>query len=200
MFSIGLTGGIGSGKTVVSDRLAEHGASIIDSDRIAHALTAAGGAAMPALVQAFGQAVCDAKGALDRQAMRARVFSDPRERLRLEGILHPMIRAAVRKAAAEATGPYCVFVVPLLVESGDWRSRVDRILVVDCDEATQIERVKARSGLPVQQIGQILATQASRSQRLAVADDVLLNQDRGLDDLHHEIDSLHQRYLSLATR
>lgn len=196
-FSIGLTGGIGSGKSVVADLLARHGAAIIDTDQISHALTAAGGAAMPAIANTFGNNFLTSAGALDRTAMRERVFSDPNARHLLESILHPLIAGQTREAASSAHGDYLVYVVPLLVESGRWAERVDRILVVDCSEQLQIDRVIMRNQLSAAQVAAIMATQASRASRLAVADDVIVN-DQPLDVLTKEVDRLHQHYLKLA--
>jgi len=196
-FAVGLTGGIGCGKSTVADLFAARGASLVDTDVIAHQLTAPGGAAMPALLQAFGPGYATPDGAMDRARMRDLVFADPGARTRLEAILHPMIRAATDRAASAATGPYVMYVVPLLVESGNWRGRVQRILAIDCQEATQIARVMARNGLPEAQVKAIMAAQASRQQRLAAADDVIDN-DAGLDALTPQVDRLHQFYLSLA--
>ncbi len=173
--SIGLTGGIGSGKSLVADLFAARGAAIVDTDLIAHALTAPGGAAMPAIRDAFGAAFLTADGALNRAAMRERVFSDPEAKRQLEGILHPLIGAQTEQAAESAQGPYLVFVVPLLVESRRWKERVDRVLVVDCPESLQVERVMRRNALSTAQVESILAAQATRAQRLAAADDVIVN-------------------------
>jgi dephospho-CoA kinase len=181
MFSIGLTGGIGSGKSQVADWLGEWGAAVIDTDRIAHALTAPGGAAMAGVRARFGDAAVRADGGMDRGWVRERAFGDPAVRRDLESIVHPLIEQAVMAEAARATGLYRVFVVPLLVESGRWRSRVDRVCVVDCDPETQIRRVQARSGLTRDTIERIMTAQASRENRLAAADDVILND--GMTDL-----------------
>lgn len=200
-YRIGLTGGIGSGKSRVADRLAELGAALIDTDVIAHQLTAPGGAAMPALRAAFGDAIADAQGALDRAAMRELAFRDASARARLERILHPMIGAAVAREAETAVGCYQVFVVPLLVESGRWRDRVDRICVVDCDPATQIARVGIRSGLTPEAVQRILQVQASREARLAVADDVIVNDGQTSPDaLRERVDAMHASWLALAAR
>jgi dephospho-CoA kinase len=194
-FSVGLTGGIGCGKSTVADLFAARGASLVDTDVIAHQLTTPGGAAMPALLQEFGAGFATPDGAMDRSRMRDLVFADPGARTRLEAILHPMIRAATVAAADAATGAYVIYVVPLLVESGNWRARVQRILAIDCQEATQIARVMARSGLPEAQVKAIMAAQASRQQRLAAADDVIDN-DAGLDALLPQVARLHQFYLA----
>ena len=201
MLDIGLTGGIGSGKSRVADMLAERGAALIDADLIAHEITAPGGAAIPLLVEAFGPAGLRADGAMDRDAMRALVFSDPTAKARLEGITHPLIRRLTdeRAAAIRAAGthPYLVHVVPLLVESGSWRERVGRVLVVDCKESTQIARVMARNGFTREQVEAIMAKQATRAQRLAVADDVVDN-DGPPEALVPQVDRLDQLYRSLG--
>lgn len=172
---IGLTGGIGSGKSTVAHLFETQGATLVDTDAIAHALTGPAGAAMPQIRAAFGESVVAPDGRLDRAAMRARVFADPAERRRLEGILHPMIRSESDRQIREAVGLYTMLVVPLLIESGRWRDRIDRVLVVDCPESVQIERVIARSGLAREQVLAILAAQAQREARLAAADDVINN-------------------------
>ena len=196
-FAVGLTGGIGCGKSTVADLFAAHGAGIVDTDVIAHQLTAPGGAAMPALLAEFGAGFATADGAMDRARMRDLVFADPGARARLEGILHPLIRAATASAAGAVEGPYVLFVVPLLVESGTWKSRVQRVLAIDCQEATQIARVMARSGLPEAQVRAIMAAQATRQQRLSAADDVIDN-DAGMAALAPQVERLHRFYLSLA--
>lgn len=199
MYVVGLTGGIGSGKSTVAAGFAAHGVAIVDTDVIAHDLTAPGGAAMPALRQAFGDAVVAADGRLDRAAMRALVFADAGERQRLEAILHPAIRAeSERRIAAAGAAPYVMLAVPLLVEAGvDYRARCDRILVVDCDEATQLARVVARSGLSEAEARAIIASQASRAARRAVADDILDNGGAP-ESLPAQIEWLHRRYLAAA--
>jgi dephospho-CoA kinase len=196
---IGLTGGIGSGKSAVADLFAARGITVVDTDAIAHALTTAGGAAMPAIRAAFGAEVVSAEGALDRAAMRALVFADPATRKRLEAILHPMIREESERQLLAAAGdgrPYAILMVPLLVESGDYRKRVDRVAVVDCAEATQIARVMNRNGLTRSEVERILAAQASRAERLAAADDVIDN-DGDLAALPAQIERLHLKYLGL---
>jgi dephospho-CoA kinase len=196
-FSVGLTGGIGCGKTTVADLFAARGASIVDTDQIAHSLTGPGGAAMPALVAEFGPACATPAGALDRAWMRELVFSDAGARTRLEHILHPRIRDATAAAAAIATGPYVIFVVPLLIESGTWRDRLSRVLAIDCPEALQVARVMARSGLQEGQVLAIMAAQVTREQRLAAADDVIVNDD-GLAALAPQVERLHAFYLAQA--
>jgi dephospho-CoA kinase len=196
-FVVGLTGGIGSGKSAVGRLFEERGIAVIDTDAIAHQLTTPGGAAMPAIRAIFGDAVATADGALDRAAMRAIVFADPPARKRLEGILHPMIREESERRLAGADSPYAILMVPLLVESGSYRERVDRIAVVDCDVETQIARVMQRNGLARAEVERILAAQATREQRLEAADDVIDN-DRSLADLEPQIERLHASYLALA--
>lgn len=198
-FSVGLTGGIGCGKTTVANMFAALGASVIDTDEIAHSLTAPHGAAMPAILAEFGAGFATLDGALDRAAMRALVFSDSTARHRLEAILHPRIRDAAYAAAAIATGSYVIFVVPLLIESGTWGERVDRILAIDCPEEVQVARVMARNGISEQQVRAIMATQVTRAQRLAAAHDVVVNDD-GLDALGPQIASLHEKYLVFSER
>lgn len=197
---VGLTGGIGSGKSTVADRLAAFGAALVDTDVIAHQLTGAQGAAMSEIAAAFGPSVVRADGALDRAAMRRLVFSDPAAKELIEAILHPLIRRESEALCRAAAAPYVLLVVPLLVEaaaSASYRQRVDRILVVDCDEATQVSRVVARSRLSPAEVRAIMATQASRAERLAVADDVVFNGG-DLDRLNTQLIALHRRYLDLA--
>ena len=198
-FVVGLTGGIGSGKSAAADCFAAHGVSVVDTDAIAHELTAADGAAMPALRAEFGRDVAAADGALDRSRMRRLAFADPAVRQRLEGILHPMIRELAGERCRKAVSPYVILAVPLLVESGTYRERCDRVVVVDCPESLQISRVMARNGLAETDVRAILATQATREQRLAEADDVLAN-DRDLATLKAQIADLHRRYLRLAAQ
>jgi len=199
MFKLGLTGGIGSGKSLVADLLADFGATVIDTDRVAHGLTAPDGLAMAPIELAFGHEVIRADGGLDRDRMRALVFSDPALRKKLEVIIHPLIGQRVHELAQQADGIYTVFVVPLLVESGRWRDQVDRICVVDCDRETQVERVISRNSLAREQIEQILAVQATRAQRLAVADDVIDNSGGiSLEDVSKQVLVLHQRWCNLA--
>jgi dephospho-CoA kinase len=198
-FAIGLTGGIGCGKTTVADLFAARGASVIDTDQIAHSLTAPGGAAMPALIEAFGPGFATPDGALDRARMRTLVFADPDARARLEAVLHPRIREATAGAALLATGPYVIFVVPLLIESGTWRERVARVLAIDCPEATQVARVIARNNMTEDQVRAIMAAQVTRARRLEAADDVILNDD-GLDALLPQVERLHAFYLDEAAR
>lgn len=196
-FALGLTGGIGSGKTTIANILGELGAALIDTDVIAHQLTVPGGLAIPAILEQFGQGLLTEDGAMDRAAMRELVFSDAAQKHKLEHILHPLIRQETEKAARNANGSYLVFVVPLLVESGNWKNRVDRILVVDCDEETQIQRVMSRNGLTREQVLAIMHNQASRQQRLAAADDIISNQGP-LDIIRAQVVQLHQQYLAYA--
>ena len=196
-FSVGLTGGIGSGKSAVATLLGELGASIIDTDAISHSLTAAGGAAMPDIKALFGSKYLTSDGALDRAAMRELVFSDQAARRQLESVLHPLIAQKTLAEANQARGLYLIFVVPLLVESGRWKDRVDRILVVDCSEDLQIERVTRRNNLTAEQVQAIMATQVSRTQRLSAANDVVVNET-SLEALRAEVEKLHQSYLGLA--
>ena len=196
---VGLTGGIGSGKTAVSDELANLGAGIVDTDLIAHQITAPGGAAIPLIQKQFGAEFIDPSGALDRSKMRSLVFADPQARKSLEDITHPLIRHETIKQAQkllEEKAPYLVFVVPLLIESGNWRSLLDYLVVVDCPEETQIERVMQRSKLPRNDVEAILKAQTSRAERLACADMVIENQGT-LDELKTEVLSLHQKILQI---
>ena len=196
-FSIGLTGGIGSGKSLVADMFAALGATLIDTDQIAHQLTAPGGLAMPAIAEQFGPDFIAANGAMDRTRMRAAVFSEPAVKRRLEAILHPLIRIETERAAAEAQGAYRIFVVPLLVESGKWKERVTRVLVVDCPEDLQVSRVIARNGMTEAQVRAIMAAQASRQARLDAADDVIVN-DAGIAQLTPQVERLHALYAEMA--
>ncbi|MSQ52817.1 MAG: cell division protein ZapD [Betaproteobacteria bacterium] len=194
VYVIGLTGGIGSGKSAVARAFEERGAAIVDSDLIAHALSAPAGAAIPAIRQAFGEQMIAPDGAMDRARMRDLVFSDAGAKARLEAILHPLITAESARQTTIAPGPYVIQVVPLLVETGMGHERFDRILVVDCDEALQIERVLARGGLDQAGIRDIMATQASRHTRLSRADDVLVNEG-SLGEMEVKVELMHRRYL-----
>jgi dephospho-CoA kinase len=191
---VGLTGGIGSGKSTVAGFLREAGAAIVDTDAISRALTLAGGAAMPAIAQEFGAEFVAADGALDRERMRALAFSDAAAKRRLEAILHPLITAEALAQADAATAPLIVFDVPLLVESGRWRSRVSRVLVIDCSTATQIERVLQRQGWTRERVEGALAAQTTREARRAAADAVILNDGLPLDTLRNEVMSLAARW------
>ncbi len=188
---VGLTGGIGSGKSTVARRFTALGALVVDTDALAHALTAPGGAAIPAIAAAFGPDMIAADGAMDRAKMRALVFGQPAQRQRLEAILHPMIGEATRAQASRAgAGQAIVFDVPLLTESGTWRARVDRVLVVDCAEATQVARAVQRSGWSAEAVERTIAQQASRAQRRAIADAVIVNEGLDLAQLDAEVDAL----------
>jgi dephospho-CoA kinase len=196
-FVVGLTGGIGSGKSAAADEFARLGAAVVDTDAIAHELTRAGGAAIAQVRRVLGDEYIDAAGAMDRAKVRARVFSDPAAKSRLETLLHPMIRAESERRIAAAQAPYVVHVVPLLVESADYRRRVSRVLVVDCPPQVQMERVRQRSGLEEAQIERIMGAQTPRQARLAAADDVIDNSGP-LAALHKQVRSLHLRYLDMA--
>ena len=198
-YVVGLTGGIGSGKSAAADEFARLGASVVDTDAIAHQLTAAQGAAIPEIARLFGDEAIDAAGAMDRKRMRERVFADPAEKRRLEALLHPMIRAESSRRIAAAPGPYVVHVVPLLVESPDYRSRVDRVLVVDTPETLQVSRVRQRSKLAEEEVRRIIASQIQRETRLAAADDVVDNSST-IAALQHQVRVLHEKYLGLAAR
>ncbi len=195
-FVVGLTGGIGSGKSAVSDQFAALGATVVDTDVIARELTDRGGAAVAEVERIFGKEFI-AGGAMDRKRMRDHVFADPAAKRALEGLLHPMIRAESARRSVAASGPYVIHVVPLLIESPDYRRRVDRVLVVDCPEDTQVERVRARSGLSADEVRAIMQSQASRAERLAAADDVIDNSGPR-DALRKQVAALHQKYLQFA--
>ena len=194
---VGLTGGIGSGKSAVADLFEELGAAVVDTDAIAHELTAPGGAAIEPIRKAFGADVIAPNGALDRAAMRRQVFADAQAKTRLEGILHPMIRTEADRRSDASRAPYVVLVVPLLVESGGYRSRVQRVSVVDCPEEIQVARVMSRSGLSAEEARAIMAAQVGRDQRLAVADDVIDNSG-DLAALRPQVEALHRQYLEMA--
>jgi dephospho-CoA kinase len=196
-FVVGLTGGIGCGKSAAADEFAGLGATVVDTDVIARELTAAGGAALPHVKAMFGDAFMRPDGAMDREAMRKRVFSDPAAKRALESLLHPLIREESQRRIAVASGAYVVHVVPLLIESPDYRRRVDRVLVVDCPEALQVERVRGRSGLAEAEVRSIIAQQAARAARLAAADDVIDNGGT-LEALRRQVAALDERYRKMA--
>lgn len=196
MFTVGLTGGIGSGKSTVADCFASHGVPVIDTDVIARELTS-GGEALAQIRAVFGDAVMQADGTLDRAVLRRRVFADSAARRQLEAILHPRIRQAVERTLATLTAPYVLVVIPLLVETGGYRDLLDRVLVVDCPEDVQIARVMARSGLTRDEVRAVLAAQAGRAERLAVADDVIVNI-ASPEALRAEVATLHRRYQALS--
>ncbi|TMH40545.1 MAG: dephospho-CoA kinase [Betaproteobacteria bacterium] len=198
-YTVGLTGGIASGKSVVAGLFAKRGVTVIDTDEIAHELTRPGGEAIGAIRSAFGASVIDADGALDRDGMRRLVFGDAAARKRLEAILHPLIRMESARRRDRAPGPYAILVVPLLVESGVERSRYARVLVVDCPEGQQVERAMRRSGLSETEVRAILAAQATREQRLAQADDVIDNSGTP-EALEDQVSNLNEKYLTLAAR
>jgi dephospho-CoA kinase len=196
-YIVGLTGGIGSGKSAAAQRFEELGATAIDTDAIAHALTIPGGAAIEAIRAAFGADYLTPEGALARARMRELVFEDAAKKALLESILHPMIRTRTSELVQAARSPYVILMVPLLIESRDYRKRCQRIVVVDCPEELQVERVIARSGLAAAQVRAIMANQVARDARLAAADDVIDNS-RDLAHLRRQVDALHARYVQLA--
>jgi len=196
-FVVGLTGGIGSGKSAAADEFAALGASVVDTDAIARELTDKGGAALADIERRFGAAFLDASGAMNRKKMRDHVFADPAAKQALENLLHPLIREESARRIAAASGPYVVHVVPLLLESPGYRDRVDRVLVVDASEQAQLARVRARSGLSADEVRAIMRTQVSRAERLAGADDVIDNSG-SLEALRKQVGALHQKYLQFA--
>ncbi len=197
---IGLTGGIGSGKSTVAAMLAARGAALIDTDAIARTMAQAGGAAMPAIESEFGTSVIAPDGGLDRARMREMVFGDSSAKKRLEAILHPLIGAECERQAAAASGPVTVFDVPLLVESRRWRALVDRVLVVDASEETQLERVVARSGWTHDAVRAVIAQQAERALRRGAADAVIFNDRIRLEELSAHVDDLWALWAASATR
>jgi dephospho-CoA kinase len=188
--AIGLTGGIGSGKSTVAAMLVACGAVLVDTDAIAHSLTAPGGAALPALVREFGADIVDAVGAMDRARMRALAFGDVSARRRLESILHPMIGDEAQRQAALAGSRPVLFDVPLLSAASPWRQRVQRLLVVDCREQTQVQRVMQRSGWSAEQVQRVMAQQVPRAARRAIADAVIFNDGLALDALQQQVQAL----------
>lgn len=196
-YCIGVTGGIGSGKSSAAKLFAELGAAVVDTDEIARRLTARDGDAMGAIAKAFGDAVIAADGSLNRAAMRELVFADTGRRRQLEAILHPMIRAEARRRVLAATTPYVLLLVPLLLENNRYASIVQRVLVVDCDETTQVERTVRRSQLSEESVRAIMAAQLPREKRVEQADDVIDNNG-DLEQLRSQVTALHQRYLELA--
>ncbi|WP_395317135.1 dephospho-CoA kinase [Variovorax sp. UC74_104] len=198
---IGLTGGIGSGKSTVASLLVAQGAVLVDTDAIARSIALPGGIAMPALEAAFGPGVIDAAGGLDRAAMRQIVFADAGAKARLESILHPLIGAETqRQAAAAGEDAVVVFDVPLLVESGRWRTIVDRVLVVDATEETQLKRVVARSGWAPEAVEAVIAQQAPRRARRAAADAVIYNESLTLEELAQEVRGFWEQWAKSGTR
>ena len=196
-FVVGLTGGIGSGKSAAADEFERLGVAVVDTDAIARELTVAGGAAIPELRGLLGESYFDPTGAMDRTKVRALVFSDPAAKKRLEAVLHPRIRAESERRIDSAGGDYVVHVIPLLVESPGYRERVRRIAVVDCPEEVQLQRVSLRSGLSEDEVRRIIATQVPREQRRAAADDIIDNSGT-IDALHKQVRELHRKYMALA--
>jgi len=196
MLRIGLTGGIGSGKSTVADLFAARGITVIDTDRIAHELTAPGSEAVARIGQQFGTDLIAADGTLDRARLRQLVFTDAAKRAQLEALLHPLIRTRTEELMAQARGPYCIVVVPLLLEKG-WQSLVDRVLVVDAAPELQLNRTRLRDGRPAEEVHAIIAAQISREKRLSAADDVVHN-DSGREELEVQVEQLHRKYLQLA--
>lgn len=197
MFCVGLTGGIGCGKSQAADLFAALGAAIIDTDVISHELTRPGGAAMASIEQAFGRDYVRPDASLDRASMRKLVFGDANAKRRLEAILHPLIRAASRSRIAAASAPYAIVVVPLLLETGAYRDLLNRVLVVDCNEEQQVARTMARSALADDEVRRIMKAQLPRATRLQQADDVLRN-DGDIEALGAQVATLHQKYLEAA--
>jgi dephospho-CoA kinase len=197
-YLVGLTGGIGCGKSTVAGLFAGHGVRIIDTDLISHHLTQADGEAMPAIRAEFGARFIDNLGALDRSRMRELVFAEPTARKRLEAILHPLILAHARQQALVATdAPYSLVVVPLLFESGHYAGWLQRVIAVDCPEALQVARTMQRSGMDEATVRAIMAQQLSRSERLQRADEIIRNEG-SLDDLSRQVFDMHQRLSGLA--
>lgn len=196
MLIVGLTGGIGSGKSTIAHLFSELGVPVVDADRIARDLVAPGQPALEAIARQFGARLIDAEGRLKRDALRRIVFAEPGRRKALEAILHPRIKEAMRRHLAQVDSPYCIAVIPLLVEA-DQRDLVHRVLVVDTPTSLQYERVRRRDGLSDEEIGAIIRSQADRQKRLAAADDVVSNAG-GLDDLKREVNDLHRYYSGLG--
>jgi dephospho-CoA kinase len=196
-FRVGLTGGIASGKSTVARRFSELGVPVIDADEAARTVTVAGQPILGEIAMRFGAEILTPRGELDRRALRQLAFADSAARRNLETLLHPLIRAEMERLASQARGPYLVMSIPLLIEAGDARAPVDRILVVDADEAAQLARAQARDGCSEKEARAIIAAQASRAERLRVADDVLQNT-ADFAQLRAAVDRLHARYLALA--
>jgi len=196
---LGLTGGIGSGKSTVAARMVERGAALVDTDAIARSITAPGGAAIPRLRAEFGPMVIDATGALDRGRMRALAFSDASARRRLEAILHPVIGIEATRQAEQAATATVLFDVPLLAESSHWRTRCRRIVVVDCSTDVQVRRVMARSGWSEAQVRDVIAQQSPRERRRAIADAVIFNEGLTLEELARQVDRLWDHWRGAGT-
>lgn len=196
MLGVGLTGGIGCGKSAVADAFADLGVPVIDADRIAHALVEPPSPALDEIVDAFGADILLDDGRLDRRALREQVFADPGARRRLEAILHPRVRETLRREREALDAPYCILVIPLLFESG-LEDTVDRVLAVDCPEALQIERVTGRDGVDEAAVRAVMAAQISRSERRARADDLIDNAGT-VAELRTRVSELHAKYLAMA--
>jgi len=196
-YCVGLTGGIGSGKSRAASLFGELGAEVVDTDEISHEITGIGGSAMPAIIATFGAAAAAADGSLDRAVMRRLVFGNPDARKRLENILHPQIREHARRRMARSAAPYVLLVVPLLLETGGYRDLIQRVLVVDCEESLQVSRAMHRSQLTEEAVRAIMGAQLPRQRRLAGANDVIHN-DGDITQLREQVAALHQRYLELA--
>ena len=199
MYVVAITGGIGSGKTTVANQFAALGIEVVDADLIAREVVEPGTPALTAIASHFGPGILDEQGRLDRRALRERIFSEPAAKSWLNALLHPIIRSEMLRQCAAANSPYCLLVVPLLVENR-LTELADRVLVIDVDEATQIERTCRRDGVSREQAQAILASQASRSERLAMADDVLDNQSGTTETIRERILALHETYLAFASQ
>lgn len=199
MYVVAITGGIGSGKTTVANQFAALGIEVVDADLIAREVVEPGTPALAAIASHFGPGILDEQGRLDRRALRERIFSDPAAKSWLNALLHPIIRSEMLRQCAATNSPYCLLVVPLLVENR-LTELADRVLVIDVDEATQIERTCRRDGVSLEQAQAILASQASRSERLAMADDVLDNQSGTTETIRERILALHETYLAFASQ
>lgn len=199
MYVVAITGGIGSGKTTVANQFAALGIEVVDADLIAREVVEPGTPALGAIASHFGPGILDEQGRLDRRALRERIFSEPAAKSWLNALLHPIIRSEMLRQCAAANSPYCLLVVPLLVENR-LTELADRVLVIDVDEATQIERTCRRDGVSLEQAQAILASQANRSERLAMADDVLDNQSGTTETIRERILALHETYLAFASQ
>ncbi len=199
MYIVAITGGIGSGKTTIANQFAELGIDIVDADVIAREVVEPGTPALAAITTQFGPEMLDPQGQLDRRRLRERVFSDPDAKAWLNGLLHPLIRQEMLRQCANARSPYCLLVVPLLIENR-LTQLANRVLVIDVDEATQIERTCRRDGVSRAQAEAILAAQASRAERLAAADDVLDNQNDAAETIKRRILTLHETYMAFASQ
>lgn len=198
IFTLGITGGIGSGKTSVSNFFAEFGVDIIDTDIIAHELCKPDGLAIPLISSHFGIEFIQDDGALNRSKMRELVFANSQAKQQLENILHPLIRQQTELMLSQSTGLYAILVIPLLIESKQWVERLDRILVIDCEEETQIKRVMQRNAFSREQVTKIMSTQVSRHERLQYADDVI-NAENDFAHIRHQVELLHSKYVDLFT-